>query len=198
MKRSLERKGFAGFTLIELMVVVALVAVIISLAAPAFNRFIAVQRLRGLNAALVTDLQFARSEAASRNKYVVVKFRKDGGALTCYSIAVTEDPAACNCNNTPGVNVCLTGSTEVRTVQVERSLAVTVGVPDSQGLTAIKFNPFTGGIEVATFDVFTDPDGPFLVDTTNPAVGTLRTALSVTGRPTVCSPSSQVSGVTAC
>ncbi len=53
-----------GLTLIELMIVLSVLATLIVLTAPSFKRMIDVQRLRSINSALVTDLQFARSEAA--------------------------------------------------------------------------------------------------------------------------------------
>ncbi|MBL0296209.1 MAG: hypothetical protein IPQ21_03190 [Betaproteobacteria bacterium] len=61
-------------TLVELMVVVAVVAIVLTLAAPSFRDFILLQRLKGINAQLVTDLQFARSEAVARGTLMRVQF----------------------------------------------------------------------------------------------------------------------------
>ena len=55
-----------GFTLVELLIVVAVVAIILVVAAPSFRDMILMQRLRSITAQLVTDLQFARNEAVSR------------------------------------------------------------------------------------------------------------------------------------
>ena len=52
--------------MIELMVVVALVAIVLSLAAPSFKTFLMKKRVEGAMSELSTDLQFARSEAVSR------------------------------------------------------------------------------------------------------------------------------------
>jgi type IV fimbrial biogenesis protein FimT len=52
-----------GFTLIELMVVVVLVAVLLVLAAPSFTDQLARRRLEGVATELSTDLQFARTQA---------------------------------------------------------------------------------------------------------------------------------------
>ncbi|HRC39206.1 MAG TPA: prepilin-type N-terminal cleavage/methylation domain-containing protein, partial [Rubrivivax sp.] len=47
----------AAFTLVELMIAIAVVAVVLVLAAPSFRELIEMQRLRSVNAQLVTDLQ---------------------------------------------------------------------------------------------------------------------------------------------
>ena len=52
-----------GFTLVELMIVVALVAILLALAAPSFRETIARNRLEGVAGELSTDFQYARSEA---------------------------------------------------------------------------------------------------------------------------------------
>ena len=52
-----------GFTLIEAMVVVALVAILAALAAPSFSTTIANQRVSSASQELQTLLQFARAEA---------------------------------------------------------------------------------------------------------------------------------------
>lgn len=61
------RKTFlAGVTLIEAMVVVAVLGVLLALAAPSFRNFIAAQQLKGAGNELLTDMVYARSEALAR------------------------------------------------------------------------------------------------------------------------------------
>lgn len=188
-----------GLTLIELMIVLSVLATLIVLTAPSFKRMIDVQRLRSINSALVTDLQFARSEAASRNQEVLVRFDTVTSAgttpLTCYVLLVGSN-TNCNCRNTP---VC-TGSLtrEIRTVQVQRGLGVTVQVPSAQTQRTVGFDPATGRISVYTLDVPSPPTDPFRVEVTLPGVGGFITSIEATGRPTVCSPLGQISGVPAC
>lgn len=64
--------GCAGFTLIELMVVVALVAVLQTLAAPALSGMVNSMRLTTAVNSLFSSLLLARSEAIKRNSRVVV------------------------------------------------------------------------------------------------------------------------------
>lgn len=52
-----------GFTLVELLVVVALLAIVAALAAPSFTDQLARRRLEGVSTDLSTDLQFARTQA---------------------------------------------------------------------------------------------------------------------------------------
>lgn len=62
-----------GFTMIELLVVLAVVAVLVGLAAPSFNEQMARRRLEGVATDLSIDLQFARTQAVSdRNSVQVV------------------------------------------------------------------------------------------------------------------------------
>lgn len=59
-----------GFTLTELMVTVAVVAVLSTIAAPNFRQMIAAQRVRAAASALSESLWMARSEALKRNDNV--------------------------------------------------------------------------------------------------------------------------------
>lgn len=193
-----RRVRLLGVTLIELMIVLAVAATLIALTAPSFKRMIDMQRLRAINAALITDLQFARSEAASRNQQVWVEFDNTGTSLTCYVI-LTGDVEACDCRNTPGVDVCIAGSAkEIRTVQVDRSLGITVGKPTTQTLNSAGFDPATGRLMAIPVDIPEPATLPFLVEVKHGTIGGFVDALELTGRPSVCTPSGQISGVATC
>jgi type IV fimbrial biogenesis protein FimT len=63
-----------GFTLIELMVVVSVIAIFSSLAGPSFRNLIAKQRLASAASALTESLWVGRSEALKRNTDVSFRF----------------------------------------------------------------------------------------------------------------------------
>lgn len=66
------RRG-AGFTLIELMVVIATVAILAALAAPSLRNFAANQALAGVTSDLMAASMTARSTAINRNQTVVIE-----------------------------------------------------------------------------------------------------------------------------
>lgn len=67
-----------GFTLIEVMVVVAITAVLVTLAGPPFVRLIADQRAKSAASNLFTAMLVARSEAIKHNRNVTLQ-PKPGG-----------------------------------------------------------------------------------------------------------------------
>ena len=71
----------AGFTLIEMMVVVAIVAILAAMTAPSFNRFVVSSRVISATNDLVAALHLARSEAVTRNASVSL-CSGSGGACT--------------------------------------------------------------------------------------------------------------------
>lgn len=82
-----------GFSVVEALVAVTILATLAMLAVPAMADLAARQRLRGAAENLRADLQFARSEAIKRGAHVFVAFTP--GTAWCY--AVTLD-ATCGCN----------------------------------------------------------------------------------------------------
>ena len=74
----------AAFTLVELLVVVSVLAILLSLAVPAFSRFTASLRIRTEASKLMSAVHLARSEAIKRNRKV---------SLCPYNSEVS--PAAC-------------------------------------------------------------------------------------------------------
>src|ERR1700754_1999801 len=67
-----------GFTILELMVTVAVMAVLMAIAVPAFRGTMRRSHVSNIVNTMVGDLQFARSEAAMRHKFVSVCRSKDG------------------------------------------------------------------------------------------------------------------------
>jgi type IV fimbrial biogenesis protein FimT len=173
MKRS---RIVQGFTLVELLVVAAVVALILTLAAPSFQQFILLQRLKSINAQVVTDLQWARSEAVSRGQPVRVRFQSTSQGtrsdLSCYIIYIdsvlnaTEttqfSTPLCDCKSADGSQRCPAATTrELKTVQLSTTQAVMVAaVPydySSTVATAMAqdhqaFDPRTGGVSLWTTD----------------------------------------------
>jgi len=90
----LIRRHFTrGFTAIELMVTVAILAVLAGLAAPSFNPIIERWRVRQISEELQSTLYFARSEAIKRGGNVTILRSDDGGGCT----AVGTDTSLWSC-----------------------------------------------------------------------------------------------------
>lgn len=177
-----------AFTLLELLITVAVVAVVLTLVVPSFTQFIVRQRLKSVNAQLVTDIQLARSEAVSRGTVGRVVFGTTA-SLTCYSIYTLKPGAApvrCDCTQAPGSACDPDSAIEVRTVQVPISLGVQIvtapGVDPAFG-----FDPVNGGLYTIPTDSRSQPAPPFQIDTEIDTSHLLRTVVGNAGRPTVCS-----------
>lgn len=193
MKRALPAQR-RGFTLIELMVVVALVAVVAAIAVPSFRSLMLMQRLKSISAQVVTDMQFARSEAISRNQKVWVRFTTSHPAFTCYVLFTGPAKNSCNCRNTP---VCNNAGVEVRTVLAQRDLGVLIA-PSNAVFPEFKYNPVTGGIDVDPSDTGVVLVGPYNIDTFVDAARRLRTTVSPAGRPSNCTPVGSTMSEPAC
>lgn len=95
-----------GFTMIELLTVMAIIAVLLSLAVPSFREQLARRTLEGAANELSADLQYTRTQAVSNNAVTalattsVSQYTITSGANTYKT--VTLDPAL---NVTSGVTV---------------------------------------------------------------------------------------------
>ena len=69
-----HRRGSHGFTLVEMMTVLSVVAILITVAAPSFAEMVATQRVRAAASALTESLWLARAEATKRNTDVGFAF----------------------------------------------------------------------------------------------------------------------------
>ncbi len=86
--------AWRGLTLLELMVTLAIVAVMASLAVPSFGAQITRVRLKSAAEQLAADLAEARFEAVRRGQALSVHF--ESGAAWCYTVATAP---ACACGS---------------------------------------------------------------------------------------------------
>lgn len=204
-------KSASGFTIVELMITVAVAAVLVTLAAPSLYDFILMQRLKSINAQLVTDMQFARSEAVSRfearsddasesvDVQVIFRPAANGATMSCYSI-YTDNSAnprnRCDCTQPPGQRCPAASTREIRTVQILTSQGVRQSLPPNQAR-GFSYLSTTGAIRVWPIDI-TAASLDFSVDTFIDAGRKLHTTIGMSGRPSVCSPDGGVSGYAPC
>lgn len=179
----MTRQRDGGFTLIELMVVVALAAIILALAAPSFTGTLARKRMEGTAEVFGTDLQYARSEAVARNLEVRLA---TGAGGACYTVFVWRGAGTCTCNPTVA---CITAAVatdpvELKTVDLTGSgVAVTAS-------TTFAFEPVRGMLNPAADRSVTvsSSAGPWQ----------LTTAVSAVGRASTCSPSGTLKAYPSC
>jgi prepilin-type N-terminal cleavage/methylation domain-containing protein len=74
----------SGFTLVELMVVIALFAIAAAMAVPNYLAYSTRARLQGAESNLVADFELARSKAIRENGNVAVVFNADGRGYTVF------------------------------------------------------------------------------------------------------------------
>jgi type IV fimbrial biogenesis protein FimT len=128
-----------GITLIETCIVVAIVAILASTAAPNLQDLIDTRRLEGTASELATDIQFTRTAAVARNLRVRLSLQTyaDG---SCYVIH-TGSAGDCICDGT-GPAHCSAGAREIKTVAVPFSNHVTL----QSNVRSVLFDPNFGTI----------------------------------------------------
>ncbi|WP_348946627.1 GspH/FimT family pseudopilin [Chitinibacter sp. FCG-7] len=89
-----------GFTLIELMITVAIMAIILAVAVPSFNKMIEQERIITAAESISSDLVLARNESIRTNE--ASYFTLETGWK--YSVCNANGAASCTCNSTTPLN----------------------------------------------------------------------------------------------
>jgi len=124
----------AGFTMVELLITIAIALILLTLAVPSFRYVTNSNRIAGELNGLVGDLQFARAEAIKEGLTVTVCVSADGN--TC-SNATTWQSGWIVFSDPTNVGVHDAGETIFR---VQKTFSSTDTYVASNGVSAITFN----------------------------------------------------------
>lgn len=84
MSITVKDKIISGFTLIEIMIVIAIMSITAAVAAPHFHNFLCQKRLHGATRQIMSDLMFARMLTVSGRNKVKVIFNVNGKNYTIF------------------------------------------------------------------------------------------------------------------
>lgn len=119
------RRFVAGFTAIELMIVVSIIAILAALAAPSFTPLIENWRVREVSEQLQSTLYYARSEAIKRGGQVIIqKIPNNTNGCSSASETSSWDCGWIVCYDTNGNGSC--GTSEPVLQRLESSAKVHV------------------------------------------------------------------------
>lgn len=146
----MNRQKNSGLTLLEVMVVVAIIGIIVAIAVPSFSTILEKQRIKGAAEAVLADLRWARAEAIKRNKKVRVTFTTGSS----WSYTINGDPTGVN-TLLKTVNGSDFPSTTLARVSFAGRVAYTTfepvrGTNLNNGTARITSNNFSAGVKVST------------------------------------------------
>lgn len=159
-----------GLTLIELMVGLAITAILMSLAVPSFQSYLQRNRLKAAAQGLDLDLREARYEAARRGQVLHLAYQP--GADWCYAIATTAD---CDCHFQQPCRLKTVRAQDLRGVQLLESRSA-------------RFDPASGQTDVSGTTAVWQAGG----------VERVRVSLTPMGRPATCMLEGTLPPLTAC
>jgi type IV fimbrial biogenesis protein FimT len=194
-----RRRRARGVTLVELVIAILIVGALAAIGAPMLQDYILLQRLKGINAQLVTDMQYARGEAAARNQFARVDFEVDSSApLTCYAIFTADNnDDRCDCSEAPD-SECTGSARVIRTVRIDAHQGVRLRISRRGQGWGFAYDHVAGGIWSTPSDDPSEPLTLFRVESLIDSTRILRNDINQAGRIAVCAPSSLTVGAPSC
>lgn len=181
-----------GFTLVELMVVMAIMAVLVAIALPSARDFVARKRLEGVAQELVTDLRLLKSHQ--------IQSRPDSGTSisfganserVCYILYTRGDGDVEHCDCGLGADqMCGAAGTPGRPVAIRQ-----VDIPTSTGIT-LAATPTL--LTVNSYNGMPMSNRTLSISLRRTGVGEIVVATTPTGVPSMCSMSGVFGQIRAC
>lgn len=165
-----------GMTLVELMIVIALISIALVVAVPSFSGFFAKQKLRGLGGELLFFSKLAKAEAAKKSSETYIVFNRTNATSWC--IGLSEDDNACNCST---ANSCVVDNIErvVSSSDYEGVSFDSNSFPTVGSYKVISISPYKGRSAAGTAAFSITADG---------VTKDLSLVRSIMGRDIMCSP----------
>ncbi len=192
-----------GFTLLELLITVAIAVILLTLGVPSFLEMADKNRISGAAESIYGELQFARSLSIELNRDVGVVFTRTSASNWCYGVATDNDGNGavdgddCNCTTAlaclididPGDGLDTSDPTDY-TERVTQS-------SDFSGVTLTNPNASVSGV---TFEALRTTANGNTFEVTSGKGKAIRVITAPMGRVTSCSPAGTtfVTGYTAC
>lgn len=192
---NLSDRARRGLSLVELMVVIAVMGIVLAVAIPSFGDMLARKRVQLVAAELASDLAFARSESGLKSVGIYTYF-KQNAEMSCY-VVVQRTGAIDRCDCTREIGTACAGTiglTEIKTAQIFKSSGVTIKVLTplaiASGLTGLQFRPLHMDPSAADLKV--------LISSSRGSQPKLQIELNGMGRVKLCCPDGSFSGVQSC
>lgn len=185
--------GQGGFTVVELMVTIAVAAILLALAMPSYQDFIQKRQITSASEQITSFIAEARSEAIRRNLPGTVSFNRVGATNWCVGFVLGT--AACDCTVTVNTqpNACIVDTAEDDTGAGAAVLEVLDSTPynlvqltaasSASGDSAITFDPVRGILANV------QDNAQFSFQTANGKLA-MQVDVSPGGRVDICSPDS--------
>lgn len=135
-----RRSSSRGLSLIELMVVVALLALLVGIAAPNMSSFVSSRRIEDVARRMAEDMALARNEAVKRNTAVLMCVGDSGAGCAAASAASDWARGWRLCYDTNNDNACdASNVNDVNPFRVQRPINTSVTLVGP--LSLLRFNP---------------------------------------------------------
>lgn len=187
-----RRNSATGVTLVELMVTLAIMAVLLAIALPSMRDFIARKRLEGAAQELLTDLRLLKSHQIQNrpNTGTAIGFGNNA-QKTCYILYVRGTiQQGCDCGLADNL-VC--GAPDV--AGLPPAPIRQVNIPRDTGITLAANSSF---LVVRGYNGMPVLDSTVQVTLTSATAGAIRVSTNATGVPSICSESGVFGAIQQC
>ncbi len=195
----------SGFSLLEMLITMTILAIIITVAVPSMTEFTSNQRLIGATQQVYSHLQQARSESVARNTTVYVNFAEDGTASWEYGVSSVTSACDLTVTAAATANACVLviddgdGTVDPGNGSVDTGDLVLMRYTnaDYQGV-LMDTASFSSGTTQFLFDPTRGTSTSGQVNLTGSNGNDLRVTVSLLGRVSICTPDGSMTAYPDC